>query len=71
MWFSQFLHPGGAGYWFYSGLGFTVFMPVSFFLGWCHHHNCIEKGCWRKGHADPSHGHPVCQIHSPHFKETT
>ena len=32
--------------------------------GWWHHRNCHIKGCWRKGHPDPEHGHPTCRKHS-------
>lgn len=52
---------------FVSGLGPFLF---SFgFLGtWWHHNNCIEAGCWRKGHKDPKHGHPVCKRHQGKVK---
>lgn len=25
---------------------------------------CVERGCLRKGHPDPEHGHPVCRKHA-------
>lgn len=60
------LHPmAGRGYQFWSGIGsdiseLTLVVGVGVFL---HHHNCIEKGCWRMGHRDPEHGHPLCRRH--------
>lgn len=53
----------GDGYQFWSGIGSGS--PILMALGvWWHHHNCVQKGCWRKGHPDPEHGHPVCRKHS-------
>ena len=50
------------GYQFWSGIGSGS--PLLAAMGaWWHHHNCVEKGCWRKGHKDPEHGHPVCKKH--------
>lgn len=64
------LHPlHGLGYQFYSGIGssITEWLTVVVAGGvWWRHHNCIEKGCWRKGHPDPEHGHPVCRRHVKH-----
>jgi hypothetical protein len=58
------------GYQFWSGIG-SDFGEVTLVVGiiaWWHHINCIEKGCWRKGHADPAHGHPVCRRHKRHYE---
>lgn len=33
---------------------------------WAHHHQCVERRCFRLGHADPDpegHGHPICRRH--------
>ena len=56
----------GSGYQFYSGIGSDLGEVTLIFAvaGWWHHVNCIEKGCWRKGHKDPEHGHPVCRKHA-------
>jgi hypothetical protein len=55
----------GGGYPFVSGIGSDIgeVTLIGMAAGWWHHINCIEKGCWRKGHADPGHGHPVCKRH--------
>lgn len=63
----------GAQYQFWSGYG-ANFSPnpywgLAIFLWW-RHHNCVEPGCWRRGHPDPVHGHPICRGHSEHFAET-
>jgi hypothetical protein len=57
----------GNPYAFWSGFGsdFGEVTIVVAVIGWWHHVNCVEKGCWRKGHSDPEHGHPVCSRHSP------
>ena len=54
----------GDGYQFFSGLGggTIVLAPL---IAWWHHNNCTHKGCWRKGHKDPHHGHPLCRRHQP------
>lgn len=54
------------GYQFWSGIGsdFGEVTLIVGFIAWWHHRNCVEKGCWRKGHPDPEHGHPVCSRHS-------
>jgi len=49
----------GRGYQFFSGIGFSLFMPFAYY--W--HHTCHVRGCWRWGHPHPVHGHPVCKIH--------
>lgn len=56
------------GYQFWSGIGsdFGEVTLLGGFLAWWHHNNCIERGCWRKGHRDPTHGHPVCRKHTRH-----
>jgi hypothetical protein len=53
------------GYNFVSGIGsdFGEVTLIAAIAAWWHHINCIEKGCWRKGHPDPKHGHPVCRKH--------
>lgn len=64
------LHPlNGLGYQFFSGIGSSIseWLTLIVAIGaWCHHNNCIEKGCLRKGHKDPEHGHPVCRRHKNH-----
>ena len=65
---TEWLHPGGAGYWFYSGVFdagilLGVFSAVGVF--W-RAHNCHVRGCWRLDwHPHPDHGHPVCIVHHP------
>jgi hypothetical protein len=47
----------------------AIFTPVTLLASvvtWWHHVNCIEKGCWRKGHPSPEHGHPQCRKHTIH-----
>jgi len=58
------LHPihNGSGYNFWSGIG-SGSPILAAIAAWWHHHNCATKGCWRKGHPDPEHGHPVCRRH--------
>lgn len=56
----------GDGYQAWSGIlaGSPVFVGLA---AWVHHHNCIERGCWRTGHPSPEHaGHPVCRKHTKH-----
>lgn len=50
------------GYQFWSGIGSgsPIFGAV---VLWWHHNKCIEKRCFRKGHKDPVHGHPLCRKH--------
>lgn len=53
------------GYQFWSGIG-SDFGEITLVVGiaaWWHHNNCIMKGCYRKGHKDPEHGHPICKKH--------
>lgn len=67
-----FWHPLGQcsgrnclGYQFWSGLVGDigeVTLPVAL-IGWCVHHNCREKGCWKVGHRHPGHGQPMCSRH--------
>lgn len=51
---------------FWSGIGPVLFgqLPI---LGAIIVHmkqkNCHVKGCWRLGHADPTHGYPACRKH--------
>lgn len=64
-----FWHPltNGPGYNFWSGIAgsFLTSVPSALVaaLIFVRHKNCTTKGCWRLGHADPEHGHPVCRIH--------
>jgi hypothetical protein len=64
----EWLHPGGAGYWFYSGV-FDAGILLGVFSGigvFWRAHNCHVRGCWRLDwHPHPGHGHPVCFIHHP------
>jgi hypothetical protein len=73
---AQLLHPffhlttpfdplHGDGYQIQSGIAanFGELTLVFGMVGWWHHVNCVTKGCWRKGHRDPLHGHPVCAKH--------
>jgi hypothetical protein len=70
-WLSELWHPLKAyGYQFWSGVESAVQMAVEKLVYgtvavtlWWRHHNCHEPGCWRKGHPDPDHGHPVCRRH--------
>lgn len=67
-------HPlKGLGYQFWSGIAGIInewlsrLTALGIALGtWWHHHNCIERHCWRKGHPDPEHGHPICRVHKNH-----
>jgi len=52
----------GDGYNFWSGIG-SGSPILGAFVAWCHHNNCTQPGCWRKGHKDPGHGHPRCRKH--------
>jgi hypothetical protein len=64
----EWLHPGGSGYWFYSGV-FDAGILLGVFSGigvYWRAHNCHVKGCWRLDwHPHPAHGHPVCYLHHP------
>lgn len=55
----------GDGYNFWSGIGSDLgeLAIVTGLVAWWRHRNCYVKGCWHKGHADPEHGHPVCEKH--------
>jgi hypothetical protein len=65
----EWLHPGGAGYWFYSGVfdvGILLGILSSVGVYW-RAHNCHVNGCWRLDwHPHPDHDHPVCRAHHPH-----
>jgi hypothetical protein len=65
---SQWLHPGGSGYWFYSGVfdvGLLLGILSSVGVYW-RAHNCHVNGCWRLDwHPHPTHDHPVCRLHHP------
>jgi len=65
----EWLHPGGAGYWFYSGVfdaGILLGILSSIGVYW-RAHNCHVSRCWRLDwHPHPDHGHPVCRAHHPH-----
>jgi hypothetical protein len=65
----EWLHPGGSGYWFYSGVfdaGILLGILSSIGVYW-RAHNCHVTGCWRLDwHPHPDHGHPVCRTHHPH-----
>lgn len=54
------LHGDGYNFWSGIGSGSPVFVIAA---GYLRHKNCIEKRCWRIGHPDPEHGHPVCRKH--------
>jgi hypothetical protein len=64
----EWLHPGGSGYWFYSGLfdaGILITVISGVGVYW-RSHNCHVRGCWRLDwHPHPDHGHPVCRLHHP------
>lgn len=72
-----FLHHFGidntAGPWygFWSGFGSDLqeFAIFSALIVGLRHKNCRVKGCWRMGHADPDHGHPICHTHQDKLKE--
>jgi hypothetical protein len=65
----EWLHPGGSGYWFYSGVfdvGILLGILSSVGVYW-RSHNCHVTGCWRLDwHPHPEHQHPVCRAHHPH-----
>ena len=65
---SQWLHPGGSGYWFYSGVfdvGILLGIVSSVGVYW-RAHNCHVNRCWRLDwHPHPAHDHPVCRRHHP------
>jgi hypothetical protein len=64
----EWLHPGGAGYWFYSGVfdaGIILGILSGIGVFW-RTHNCHVRRCWRLDwHPHPVHGHPVCHVHHP------
>ena len=64
----EWLHPGGSGYWFYSGVfdaGILVAIVSSIGVYW-RAHNCHVSGCWRLDwHPHPEHNHQVCRVHHP------
>jgi hypothetical protein len=64
----QWLHPGGSGYWFYSGVfdaGILLGVLSGVGVFW-RAHNCHVQGCWRLDwHPHPDHDHPVCRTHHP------
>lgn len=66
----EFLHPGGSGYWFYSGLfGGSAFLSgaLAMVAVYWRRHNCHVTRCWRlQWHTHPDHSHPVCARHHPH-----
>lgn len=45
----------GAGYGFWSGIGLTIFLPLS---SW-RRHNCHTHRCWRIGRIE-TNGHLLC-----------
>lgn len=49
----------GPGYQWASSLGIAFFLPAVYY--W--HHTCHVKTCFKLGHPDPEHGHPVCKKH--------
>jgi hypothetical protein len=64
----EWLHPGGSGYWFYSGV-FDAGILLAVFSGigvfWRAHNSHVHR-CWRLDwHPHPVHGHPVCRVHHP------
>ena len=65
----EWLHPGGSGYWFYSGVfdvGILLGILSSVGVYW-RTHNCHVNRCWRLDwHPHPEHDHPVCRAHHPH-----
>ena len=64
----EWLHPGGSGYWFYSGVfdaGILLGLLSGIGVYW-RSHNCHVQRCWRLDwHPHPEHGHPVCFVHHP------
>jgi len=64
----ELLHPGGSGYWFYSGVfdaGILLAILSSVGVYW-RAHNCHVNGCWRLDwHPHPEHDHQVCRTHHP------
>lgn len=65
---NEWLHPGGNGYWFYSGIfgGSGFFAFIGLLLAWWRTHNCHVHRCLRlQWHQHPDHGHPVCKRHHP------
>ena len=65
---SEWMHPGGSGYWFYSGVfdaGILLGILSSIGVYW-RAHNCHVTGCWRLDwHPHPEHDHQVCRAHHP------
>ena len=68
LFWQEWLHPGGSGYWFYSGAfdaGILVGVLSGIGVYW-RAHNCHVQGCWRLDwHPHPDHGHRVCFLHHP------
>jgi hypothetical protein len=65
----ELVHPGGNGYWFYSGIfGGSAFVSAAaagVAVYW-RRHNCHVHRCWRlQWHVHPVHSHPVCRKHHP------
>jgi hypothetical protein len=58
-------NPSGPWYGFWSGFGSDLgeVTLIGAVLAGARHRNCHFKGCWRLGHPDPEHGHPVCRGH--------
>ena len=65
---TEWLHPGGSGYWFYSGVfdaGILLGILSGIGVYW-RKHNCHVNRCWRLDWSPhPEHGHPVCFVHHP------
>lgn len=57
----------GPWYGFWSGFGSDLgeITLLGAILAAARHKNCTVKGCWRLGHPDPEHGHPICKTHQP------
>lgn len=72
-WFLHFTgadNVSGPWYGFWSGFGSDIgeVTLIAAVLGAARHKNCHVKGCWRLGHSDPEHGHPVCRRHQFKFR---
>jgi hypothetical protein len=65
---SQWLHPGGSGYWFYSGVfdaGILLAILSSAGVYWRAHNCHVNRCCRLDWHPHPDHDHPVCRLHHP------